>query len=48
MEREQLIYQIASRLKDYRKGEIQEITPETVEQWVTQFEPAAQNVILTK
>lgn len=45
-ERDDLFASIATTIADYRKGEIDRPTPEHVDRWVSQFDPAVQVPIL--
>ena len=48
MERTDLILSIAEKIKDYRKGEIEEIVPKHVDRWARQFDLNAQLTILNE
>lgn len=48
MPRQELLQSIANTIRDYREGELPAPTPDRVERWVEQFEPAVQNGILAE
>ena len=45
-ERRDLLVSIANEIKTYRKGEIDQPTPEHVDRWASQFTPANQIAFL--
>jgi hypothetical protein len=46
--RYELLESLAHTLSDYRQGEIPPITPDHVEKWLNQFDPANQMIILSE
>ena len=45
-ERRNLLTSITNTIKDYRAGEIAELTPDHVDQWISQFDENVQLPIL--